>query len=236
LTDPVRQAVLVTRPEPGATETAVRLDALGFDPVLAPAIRIRVLKANLPPSAQIAAVLVTSGQAIAAIPGGYRGARVFTVGDATAARARHAGFSNVVSAAGDATDLLGTVCGAVAPNATLLLVTGQGLGHSLAASLRAAGFAVIRRSVYAPLPVRRLPAPALCALRSGRLRAAMFFSTDSATRFTSMIQHAALHDSVVNTDAVAISRPAAMALEGLPWRRILVAARPDQDTMLALLR
>jgi uroporphyrinogen-III synthase len=236
LTEAVRQAVLVTRPEPGATETAERLDALGFDPVLAPSIRIRALQANLPPPARVVAVLITSGQAISAIPETYCSAKIFAVGDATAARARHAGFSDIVSARGDAKDLVGVVCGAVAPNATLLLVTGQGLGHSLAASLRAAGFAVIRRSVYAPLPVRRLPAPALCALRSGRLRAAMFFSADTALRFASMIERAALHDAVVKTDAVAISRPAAVALKGLPWRRILVADRPDQDAMLALLR
>jgi uroporphyrinogen-III synthase len=228
--------VLVTRPEPGATETARRLDALGFDPVLAPAIRIRALKPSLPPPGGIAAVLVTSGQAIAAIPDSYGDARLFAVGDATASRARRAGFTDVVSASGDASDLVAAIGKALSPGATLLLVTGQGLGHPLAASLRAAGFAVIRRSVYAPLPVRRLPAPALSALHSGRLRAAMFFSADTATQFIAMIERAALHDTVVKTDAVAISRRAAMALEGLPWRRILVAARPDQDAMLALLR
>ncbi len=226
----------MTRPEPGATETAMRLDALGFDPVQAPAIRIRSLQARLPAPARIVAVLVTSGQAIPSIPDSYHRTKLIAVGDATAARAREAGFCDVVSAGGDASDLIAAVSGAMPTGATLLLVTGQGLGQPLAACLRAAGFAVIRRSVYAALPVQRLPQAALSALRSGRLRAAMFFSADTATRFTSMIQRAALHDSVVKTDAVAISRRAAMALEGLPWRRILVAARPDQDAMLALLQ
>jgi uroporphyrinogen-III synthase len=141
-----------------------------------------------------------------------------------------------VSAGGDAVDLVAAVATTMPAGATLLLVTGQGLGQPLAASLRAHGFAVIRRSVYAPLPARRLPAAALAALRSGRLRAAMFFSADTAARFTAIIERAALHDTVAKTDAVAISRRAAMALEGLPWRRILVASRPDQDAMLALLR
>jgi uroporphyrinogen-III synthase len=141
--------VLVTRPEPGATETAGRLDALGFDPVLAPAVRIRTLKANLPPPARVVAVLITSGQAIAAIPDSYRRAKLFAVGDATAARARQAGFSDIVSAGGDAVDLVAAVATTMPAGATLLLVTGQGLGQPLAASLRAHGFAVIRRSVYA---------------------------------------------------------------------------------------
>jgi uroporphyrinogen-III synthase len=86
------------------------------------------------------------------------------------------------------------------------------------------------------VPVRRLSPPALYALRSGRLRAALFFSADTATTFTELAGRAALHETVEKTDAVAISKGAAVALEGLPWRRILVAGRPNQDAMLALLQ
>jgi uroporphyrinogen-III synthase len=236
LTDRQRQAVLVTRPEPGASETAARLSALGFDPVLAPALRIRPLPARLPDPAGVAALLVTSGQAIPAIPHGYHGIRLFAVGDSTATRARQAGFANVTSAAGDATDLAALVGVSLPQRAAVLLITGRGLGSALAATLRGAGFAVMRRCVYAPIPVRRLPAPALSALRSGRLRAAMFFSADTATRFATMLSQDALYDTVMKTDAVAISKGTAVALNGLPWRRILVAARPNQDAMLALLQ
>jgi len=236
LSEPVREAILVTRPEPGATETASRLDALGYRPVMAPALVIRPRPARLPAPGRVAALLVTSGQAIQSIPDGYRAATLFAVGDATAARARQAGFATVISAGGDANDLVATVIATVSPRATLLLVTGRGLGHALAASLREAGFAVIRRSVYAPVAVRHLPAPVVRTLRGGGLRAALFFSADTARHFATMLEQAALRDCVGNTDAVAISETAAVALEGLPWRRILVAARPNQDAMLALLR
>jgi uroporphyrinogen-III synthase len=236
LTEQPHRAVLVTRPEPGASETAAKLAALGFCAVLAPVLRIRPIPARLPAPERVAAVLVTSGQAIGAIPDTYRAARLFAVGDATAARARATGFADVISAAGDADDLAATVRNTIAPGATLLLVTGQGLGHPLAASLRAAGYAVIRRSVYAPMPVRRLPVPALRALRSGQVTAALFFSADSAACFAAMVSRITLQDSFGNTDAVAISPGAAVALKGLHWRRILVAARPNQDAMLALLR
>jgi hypothetical protein len=37
-------------------------------------------------------------------------------------------------------------------------------------------------------------------------------------------------------DALAIGQAAAVALQALPWRRICVAARPNQDAMLALLQ
>jgi uroporphyrinogen-III synthase len=181
-------------------------------------------------------VLVTSAHAIPAIPTDFRSLPLFAVGDATAARARRAGFADVASARGDATDLAALVGTALAPGATLLLVTGRGLGHVLAKSLRGTGFAVIRRSVYAPVPVRRLPADVVNRLRTGRLRAALFFSADSAAQFSRMVTRITLQDIMANADAVAISPAAAVALEALPWRRILVAARPNQDAMLALLQ
>ena len=234
--EPARAAVLVTRPEPGASATAARLDALGFDAVLAPVMQIRALPATLPDPARAAAVLVTSGQAIPAIPAAYRQRPLYVVGDATARRARQAGFAAVTSADGDARDLAALVGRAVAPGATLLLVTGRGLGHGLASDLRAAGFAVIRRSVYAQVPAARLPPAAIDALQAGRVRAALFFSAAAATRFAALAGRAVWHNVIRNTDAVAISPAVAVALEALPWRRVIVAARPNQDAMLASLQ
>jgi uroporphyrinogen-III synthase len=63
----------------------------------------------------------------------------------------------------------------------------------------------------------------------------MFFSAETATHFAAMLSRGGLYDTISNVDAVTISNRAAMALEGLPWRRVLVAARPNQDAMLALL-
>ncbi len=160
---------------------------------------------------------------------------MFAVGDSTAARARGAGFTCVGSASGDAVGLAALVNSTLPKGATLLLVTGQGLGDALASRLRGCGFAVMRRCVYAQTRVSRIPRPAISALRSGRVSAAMFFSAETATHFAAMLSRGGLYDTISNVDAVTISNRAAMALEGLPWRRVLVAARPNQDAMLALL-
>jgi uroporphyrinogen-III synthase len=231
-----RDTVLVTRPEPGAGETAALLEASGFRAVLAPAMRIRRLPARLPDPAGVDALIVTSGQALPAIAATFHATTLLAVGDATAARARQAGFATVISASGDAADLVAAAARACRPRATLLLVTGRGHGAAVVTALRRLGFTVRRRSVYAPEAVRRLPAAAAAALRAGRVRAALFFSADTATRFGALLECHALRGSVGNTDAVAISPAAGVALEEMPWRRILVAARPSQDAMLALLR
>ncbi|WP_298213574.1 uroporphyrinogen-III synthase, partial [Acidocella sp.] len=78
--------LLVTRPEPGASATARRLAALGHSPVLLPCLAITPLPARL--SERPAALIVTSGQAVPALPARLAGVPVYAVGDATAARLR----------------------------------------------------------------------------------------------------------------------------------------------------
>ncbi len=229
--------MLITRPEPGASETAERVSALGLLPVVAPLLEINTLSVAWPPSGEVQAILVTSGNAIPALPASHRHLLLLAVGGATARRARQAGFKQVESADGDASalaDLAELVC---RPHGgPLLLATGRRQGHALATELRRRGLAVLRRVVYAAEPVTLLPDTARSALGARALRAALFFSAETAQAAVRLIEAAGLRDAVRAIDAVAIGQPAAVALEALPWRRVRVAARPDQDAMLALLQ
>jgi uroporphyrinogen-III synthase len=228
--------VLITRPEPGASETAARVTALGLRPVTAPVLEIRSLPSRLPPAARLQAVVTASGNAIPALPPGYRRLPLLAVGEMTASRARAAGFSRVASANGDAralAALAGQTCDG--DGAPLLLATGQSQGAALAADLRAHGFRVIRRVVYAAMPVPTLPDAARQTLAGGDIAAALFFSAETARHSVLLIRRARLQEAVRTVEALAIGQPTAVALEALPWRRIRVAANPTQDAMLALL-
>ena len=230
-------AVLITRPEPGAAETARRIAALGFEPLIAPALTIEISPVRLPSADAVAAVLATSGNALAACWPAFQNRRLYTVGDATAERARATGFTDVISAAGDAAALASLVArDRQTRDETLLLVSGAGQGMALAAALRASGFRVVRRVVYRSLPVRDLPAAATHALTAGRVRAALFFSAETAQSFVRLVSRAGLTETMRSVDALAIGAAAGMALQVLPWRRIAVAVTPTQDAMLALLR
>ena len=81
--------VLVTRPEPGASETAQRLEALGFLPLKLPLHEIRPLPVNagtMP--GKTAAVAVTSANAVRHAPGALlerlSGLPCFAVGETSA--------------------------------------------------------------------------------------------------------------------------------------------------------
>ena len=226
--------VLVTRPEPGAGETAERLRRLGFAPVAAPMLVIRPGAVLPPHPAAPQAILVTSGNAVPALPAAWHGCPLLAVGDATAARARAAGFRLVESAGADATALAALVIARCRPAAgPLLLASGSGQGMPLAHALREAGFTLNRRVAYATRPSESLPPAAAAALAAGGVGAALFFSPATARRCVALLRRARLPTCEV--EALAISEAAALPLAVLPWRRIRVASHPNQDALLALL-
>ncbi|HUB16173.1 MAG TPA: uroporphyrinogen-III synthase [Acetobacteraceae bacterium] len=234
---PSNATVLITRPEPGASETAARVATLGLTPILSPVLSIQPTTANLPSPSAIAAVLATSGNAVDALSPDWHTTRLLTVGDATAARARAAGFRDVVSAAGNAEALAALVGRKLVPDAgSLLLASGLRQGQPLAIALRHSGYRVIRRVLYVARPVPDLAPAAIAALHAGNVRAALFFSADTAQRFVRLVRRAGLASGLAGVEAISISRSAAVALGALSWRDIRVAARPNQDEMLALLQ
>ncbi len=229
--------VLVTRPLPAGAATAAALAARGVAPLLAPMLVIRPLP--LAPddpalAAGLAAVAVTSGNAVPGLPAALRALPLFAVGDATAARARAAGFARVASAGADAAALAALLARAAPPGA-LLLAVGEGRGAALEQALRAQGRTVHRRTLYAAEPAGALPAEAADALRSGTVDAALFFSAETARVFVRLAEAAGVADALGGVTACAIGRPAAVALEALRWREIRLAAHPTQEAMLALL-
>lgn len=230
------RAVLVTRPEPEASETARRLRALGFAPVTSPLLAIAPVPARLPPPSRLQAIIVGSINAVRALPGRFRPVPLLAVGDATADSACAQGFRDVRSARGDARDLAALAATELAPEAgPLLLPTRAGEGLRLAADLRAHGFAVLRRVVYAARPARALSAPARAALLNGGIDVAVFFSASAARTFARIIAGGAVAGRLGGVTALAISETAAAELADLGFRAVRVAARPDQDHLLALL-
>ena len=106
--------VLVTRSQPGASETAARLKAMGYRPIAEPVFTVERLKAELP---EFDALAFTSlnGVRVFAELSPRRDGPVFCVGARTAEEARKEGFSDVVSADGDVAALAKLILDRAAP-------------------------------------------------------------------------------------------------------------------------
>ncbi len=228
--------VLITRAPDSAADTARRLNACGWRPVFAPVAEIDRTGADMPPPEDVQAVLVTSANAVGMLPTSYLRLPLLAVGDATASRARALGFIATRSASGDALALAALAAETCVPShGPLLHVCARDAPQKLGQVLTEAGFTVTRREVYFARPAARLPEAAREEFARNMVAATLFFSPATARTFVALFQEDMALEAVANVIAIAISEAAAEALSPLPWRRIRVASRPNQDELLAQL-
>ena len=111
--------VLVTRSEPGASETAQRLAGLGFEPIVEPVFEIEPIEGVTLPAFDALAFTSANGVRVFAHLNPRRDAPVFCVGARTADEARAAGFANVTSADGDVSALGLLTCSSASVRASV---------------------------------------------------------------------------------------------------------------------
>ncbi len=235
-----RPLVLVTRPAEEAERLIVALDAIGCGALLAPLLEIGlVTPPPLVPIAGVQAFLITSAngaRALAAALGPAPRGRevpVLAVGETSAAAMRGLGFASVEAAGGDAVALASLVAARCNPGlGRLVHAAGSTVTGDLKATLEAKGFAVERIVFYNATPARALAPEIAAALGGGRLAAVLLFSPRTAETFVTLAKQAGCAGAAVGLGAVCLSAGVAQVAQALPWRRLVVAARPEQGPLI----
>lgn len=212
----------MTRTEPGASRTATRLAARGFEPLIAPVLAVRPIIQPAPDLTGIGALAFTSpnGVAVFADLTPDRSLPVFAVGDATAERARLAGFQSVTSASGALSDLAWLIAGA-APGRVLAPGAREPAGDLVA--LMGGAVETVILPVYEAAETRAKPPADFDAVLAHSPRAAQ------ATA------RALGRDGGAGRLAVAISAAAAAPLAAAGFAEIRTAGEPtDAAVLLAL--
>jgi len=226
--------VLVTRAQADAERTARRLAAKGHEALIAPLTEI-VSTAEPRPAGPFDALVVTSTHAAEALSGlSNKDCPVFAVGPQTASAVEGAGFSAVVTAEGDAASLSGLIRSTLEPGLTLLHVTARHHKDEPAASLQAAGFQVRQWVAYEARALPSLPEPAAAAIRTGQIGAALHYSRRSADIFLRLAGEAGLTAALRAFPHLCLSADVAASF-GRLGVAALPAARPDEESLLALL-
>jgi uroporphyrinogen-III synthase len=226
---------LVTRPREESESLASALAARSVSSVVEPMMQVHYRVATVLDLATVQAILCTSANGVRALARvtGERRLPLFAVGEATAARARAEGFAAVESANGAVADLVRLVAERLRPqNGGLLHVAGNVVAGDLIGALREHGFSIERCVLYEAQPVEALSASAVCALRSGTIDLALFFSSRTAAIFVGLANNAGVVLCCRTITALAISADADAVLAGLPWRNRLVSERPNQQALL----
>lgn len=230
--------LLLTRPKPDAERTAAALRARGHEPIVAPLMRIEILKHVDFNAERWAGFLLTSVHALWGLANQtyraeVRSVPVFTVGEATARAIRERGFSTVMSADGNVTDLANLVAARLQPPARVLYLAGEDRAGDLAGDLRAWGFVVDMIVVYRAVTAERLPSEAMSALAAG-IDGVLHYSRRSAEAYLDAARRSGVLASALQPAHICLSDQVAEPLAQAGAPTIKVASRPNEADLLAL--
>src|SRR5229473_220523 len=238
-------AVLVTRPSPDDEATAASLRARGYEVLLAPMLRFEAVAFHEDMDALYGAVVVTSANAVRGIEPHLKGHRLlelplFAAGEHTAAAARHAGFTHVISANGDAAGLRDAVLARVKAKelkkaSTLLYLAGADLARDLASELGEHGFRVVTQTTYKMSPVASLPREVCDAFAANRVEAVLHYSRRSARAFLDAARAGGVEISALAIPQCCISAAVASVLRDAGATQVMAAASSDENALFEVL-
>lgn len=232
--------VLVTRPQPGAANTARRLQEMGFSPIMLPLTQTRTLPvvlANAPVTAD--AVAVTSVNAIRHAPpdlvARLAGLRCFAVGKKTAAVAAAAGFSHVIQGPGDASGLAAMIAKEAKPGAHIAYLTGRVRLEAFEARLADAGTGVFPIETYDTLAVDHGDAELSQLLGDAPVDAILLYSSGAAEATMRIRNDPRWSSSFSQARYFCLSARIATTLLQPQNVHVSIAPEPSEDALLALL-
>ncbi|QPQ54512.1 uroporphyrinogen-III synthase [Allosphingosinicella flava] len=217
--------VLILRPEPAASESALRAKSLGLQPIVAPLFETKPIPWDPPGRPPFDAVLMTSANA--ARLGGPKLEAFFdlpcyAVGAATAQAAALAGFSDIRTGPADGAALA-------------RMAEEQGVRHGLHLCgrdhipLSCGRLSVTACPVYAAEAADSLPSRAVSALMDGTL--ILLHSPRAAETFGKLVDEGGVDRARVTLAAIS---PAAAEAAGGGWAAKSIAAHPRDESLLEL--
>lgn len=226
--------IVVTRPEPGASATAERLETAGFQAILLPLTEIRGL-APAAPRVQADAIVATSANAVRHAPTEMLALLAdkpcFAVGGETASAAKRAGFLKVTPGDGDAAALAQLVIDNTGNGARLAYLTGRVRRDGFERALVRAGRQVEIVETYDTVAIAYPPAALAQKLAAG-VDAVLLYSGKAAEALASL-PAAERHfgDAVL----LGLSERIGSALPQAWRKRFRAAGTPDEAALFRLL-
>jgi uroporphyrinogen-III synthase len=230
--------MLVTRPEPDAEATILRLRALDIDGIAGSLMVRQTLDISLPAADGFAALALTSTNGLRALAergalDAYRRLPVYAVGARTAFEAEGSGFARVTDAGGTLDELINVLSRAEL-RGPVFYPAGRHLSADLAKSLAPFGVMVVTARIYDMVPVERLPQPVMDELETGGIAAALFYSRRTAELFVSAVADALGQAQRSNLAVLCLSEGVAEPLVEAHFNRVSLADRPDEEAMMSL--
>jgi uroporphyrinogen-III synthase len=232
--------VLVTRPEPDASNTARLLATLGFEALLLPLTKTFGLPEKSEVIGSFDAVAVTSSNALRYasddLLAKMAGKPCFAVGDKTAKTLRDAGFSRVASANGNAGELASRVIDHTPADARIAYICGVVRRPDFERALIVAGRTVLPIETYDTTRLTPSDSEIEKVLGDRNVQAVLVYSAESAAALSvDLLKRPAPSKLLSNAIFCCLSARVAAALDVEP-DRIRIAERPEQVALFDVLK
>ena len=233
--------LLVTRPQPDTDVQAEKLNALGHEVIAAPLLEVEFLEVSPLPFDAAQALIATSRnglRALASSPELQAALKLplYAVGKATADLARELGFNEIHPGPGTAEELLPLIASECDPAAGALLhLAGERQAFDLKTALEDKKFKVEQPVVYRILLADSFAEGAREALGKGILDGVILMSPATAQTYVALVDASDLRHRVAKLTYFCLSHAVAEPLKTLDDARILIAGRPREDDLLALI-
>lgn len=229
--------ILITRPLPEGERTAAALRAKGHDVMLTPLMQVRAFPAEL--AGNWSAVIITSANALRVLTAAQLAPLLklplYAVGERSAEAARIAGFRDVRSGQGDAAALIRLIAERYAnESAPHLYLAGVDRAADIAGALAGKGIKVTTVEVYRTMTIG-YPPELMTAIEQDRLGAVLHFSRRSADNFVIGAKSAGLAAKALALKQLCLSAQVAAPLTLAGAENVVIARRPDEASLLALL-
>lgn len=230
------KTVWITRTQPSADDSVQAWEAKGYAAIAAPLLRV-IHPPETPCAPSQKTVLVfTSKNGVFAFQGyGFAPRhKVITVGDATAAAARAAGFTDVTSAQGRSADVAALILKTVSKTTPIIHCGGRHIRGSIAQDLNAAGYSARRDLYYQSEAVTAWPVIDYAALTHIAFYSPLAAKTFCALTLESLSAEVSL--DIHKLQFICISEATNAALDGMRGDfasvQRQIANTPDEATML----
>ena len=233
--------LLVTRPQPDADAQAEKLKALGHEVIAAPLLEVEFLEFSPLPLDAAQALIATSRNGLRALASSPElqamlKLPLYAVGKATADLARDLGFNEIHSGQGTAEELLPLIASECDPAAGALLhLAGERQAFDLKTALEDKKFKVEQPVVYRVLLADSFAEGAREALGKGTLDGVILMSPATAQTYVALVDASDLRHRAMGLTYFCLSHAVAEPLTAYDDARVLIAGRPSEDDLLALI-
>jgi len=232
--------VLISRAEPAASQTAITLAKFGHEAVLLPLFEIIDTGNPLPDTQIYDGMILTSKNAVEILAN--RGWKLddpnlpaFCVGERTKQAAIKLGFKNTFRANGGGAALVNLMAGLGLESSQMLYLSTPDKSFDMKMALKPNKIDVETVDIYQAkpfMPDSEEIKEAILSIKGGYI---FVYSALSGKQLAEILLSNNIANLLKQCTLISISNQAAKPLENFEWKRVLVAKKPDETSMIELI-